>query len=191
MTSPTCLETTVLKNPAVNAVWQGWHHLQLPQCWLVAGCLAQTVWNARFGLPGMHGISDIDLIYFDPTDLSLSGEQAHAERIRALFPDLGIWMDVKNEARVHLWYAARFGFQIRPYSSAVDAIDTFPTTATTIGMRPGPHGCEIHATFGLGDLFAGVVRPNKRLITRGIYEAKVAKWRVHWPDLRVVGWDAG
>lgn len=33
----------------------------LPDAWLVAGCLAQTIWNHRFGHPPGHGIADIDL----------------------------------------------------------------------------------------------------------------------------------
>lgn len=183
------LEVTVLKNPAVSTVWHGWHHLNLPDCWLVAGCLAQTVWNERFGLPSERGISDLDLVYFDPTDLTEAGEQAHAERIRALFPELGIWIDVKNEARVHLWYEAKFGYKIKPYRSTIDAIDTFPTTATAIGIRPVLRGSEIYTSFGLTDLFNGVVRPNKRQITREIYEAKVSRWLAHWPDLNIVRWD--
>lgn len=71
-----------------------------------------------------------------------------------------------------------------------DAIDSFPTTATAIGLRRGPGHAEVYATFGLSDLLAGVVRPNKRLITRDVYEAKVARWVGLWPRLEVVAWDA-
>lgn len=71
----------------------------------------------------------------------------------------------------------------------MDAIDSFPTTATTIGIRPSAAGAEVYATFGLSDLFAGIVRPNKRLITRDVYEAKASKWRDYWPDLTVISWD--
>ena len=183
------LEATVLKNPVVRAVWQGWHHLNLPDCWLVAGCLAQTVWNDRFGLQFGHGISDLDLVYFDPSDLSEASEQTHANRIRELFPELGVWIDVKNEARVHLWYQAKYGYPINPYRSTIDAIDTFPTTATAVGIRPSSHGAETYATFGLHDLCHCVVRPNKRQITREIFESKVARWLDHWPELTVIGWD--
>lgn len=106
-----------------------------------------------------------------------------------MFSQLSVWIDVKNEARVHLWYEAKFGKAIGPYTSVVDAIDSFPTTATTIGIRPSAAGAEVYATFGLSDLFAGIVRPNKRLITRDVYEAKASKWRDYWPDLTVISWD--
>lgn len=181
----------VRASPAIDALWRNWHRIDLPDCWLVAGCLAQTVWNHRFGLPLDHGISDIDLVYFDPDDLTEATEAARAERIRTEFADLGIWIDVKNEARVHLWYEARFGYPIAPYLSTIDAMDSFPTTATTIGVRSGPSGTSLHATFGLEDLFQGIVRPNKRQITQTIYETKVARWLRHWPDLDIITWDAG
>ncbi|TCL66447.1 nucleotidyltransferase family protein [Rhizobium sp. BK251] len=185
----TTFEAFVLENPAIRTVWNAWERLNLPDCWLVAGCLAQTIWNARFGFSPEHGVSDMDLVYFDPDDLTEESEQKQGKRIRELFPDLPIWIDVKNEARVHLWYETKFGHPIPPYSSLREAIDTFPTTSTAIGMRRAGRGTEIYAAFGFVDLFAGVVRANKRQITRDIYAAKVSKWLTRWPDLSVVSWD--
>jgi hypothetical protein len=99
-------------------------------------------------------------------------------------------IDVKNEARVHLWYEAKFGYAIRPYASVADAITTFPTTATAVGLRPGPEGLAVFAPYGLADLLGLIVRPNKRQITRSIYEAKVTRWTSVWPGLKVVPWGA-
>lgn len=178
-----------LMNSSLTTVWRAWESLKLPDCWLVAGCLAQTVWNSRSGLLPDHGISDLDLVYFDHEDTSAATEREHAERIRQMFSQLPVWIDVTNEARVHLWYEAKFGKRIAPYTSVIDAIDSFPTTATTIGIRPSAGGAEIYATFGLSDLFAGIVRANKRLTTRDVYEAKASKWRARWPDLTVISWD--
>jgi hypothetical protein len=66
----------------------------------------------RVELAGGHsaefGIKDVDLVYFDPNDLSEETETAHEKRLRAYFRDLPVKLDVKNEARVHLWYD-RFG----------------------------------------------------------------------------------
>lgn len=38
--------------------------------------------------------------------------------------------------RIHMWYEAKFGYQITPYTSTAEAITTFPTTATAIGLKP-------------------------------------------------------
>jgi hypothetical protein len=184
----TQLRAVLSRSPIVATIVGRWTEVGLPDCWLVAGCVAQTVWNDAFGMPAGHGISDIDLVYFDGADLSAETEASHAEWIRALFADLGLWIDVKNEARVHLWYAEKFGIALEPYVSTEDAITTFPTTATAVGVQPRADGLQVFAPYGLSDLLGLVVRPNKKQITQPIYDAKVKKWRAQWPDLRVVAW---
>ncbi|MEC8135706.1 MAG: nucleotidyltransferase family protein, partial [Pseudomonadota bacterium] len=61
-------------------------------------------------------------------------------------------------------------------------------TATAIAVRPSVKYLEIVAPFGLDDLFTGVVRPNKALVTRDVYENKIARWRRIWPDLTYLSW---
>ncbi|MED5357171.1 MAG: nucleotidyltransferase family protein [Pseudomonadota bacterium] len=161
---------------------------RLPDWHLCAGCLTQTVWNALSGYTYDRGIDDIDLIYFDADDLSEASEAANATLIAQSFPGIGIHFDVKNEARVHIWYEARFGRAIQPYRSIADAVATFPTTATAIAVHPSVECLEIVAPFGLDDLFTGVVRPNKALVTRDVYEDKIARWRRIWPDLTYLSW---
>ena len=184
------LRAVLARSPIVATVVDRWREIGLPDGWLAAGCVAQTVWNDAFGLPAGHGISDIDLVYFAGDDLSVEAETHHGERIRALFADLGLWVDVKNEARVHLWYAEKFGNALDPYVSTEDAMTTFPTTATAVGVQPRADGLHVFAPYGLSDLLGLIVRPNKKQITRPIYEAKVKKWLALWPGLRVADWDA-
>jgi hypothetical protein len=178
------------RSPIVRTILERWTSIALPDCWFAAGALAQTVWNDAFGLPPTYGISDVDLVYFDGADLSEEAESGNSLRVRALFSDLPLWIDVKNEARVHLWYRAKFGQDIAPYISAEDAITTFPTTATAVGIQPVDGGLRVFAPYGLSDLMGLTVRANKKQITRAIYEAKVAKWLTLWPGLQVVPWDS-
>jgi uncharacterized protein len=185
----TQLRAALSRSPIVATIVGRWREVGLPDGWLVAGCVAQTVWNDASGLPAGHGISDVDLVYFDGDDLSQETEAAHAARIRALFADLGLWIDVKNEARVHLWYAEKFGTVLAPYVSTEDAITTFPTTATAVGVQPRAGGLHVFAPYGLSDLLGLIVRPNKKQITQAIYDAKVKKWQAKWSGLRVVPWD--
>jgi hypothetical protein len=182
------LQDIVLKSPLLSALLHDWDKIALPDAWLVAGAIAQTVWNQTFEFPPAHGINDIDIVYFDANDLSEDAEVEHSARVRRAFSDLPVWIDVKNEARVHLWYEGKFGYAIKPYSSTTDAIATFPTTATAVGLRPGNGSLDLCAPFGLSDLLGGVVRPNKRQIRREIYEQKVTRWIKVWPGLGVVGW---
>ncbi|WP_242126639.1 nucleotidyltransferase family protein [Sphingobium sp. Sx8-8] len=189
MTSSHYLTSIIRRSPILHLVLNRWSSIALPNCWVSGSAIAQTVWNASYGFPADHGLVDIDLVYFDDSDLSARREEMLAQRVRSLVPGLPVWIDAKNEARVHLWYADKFGYEIPPYMSVEQAIATFPTTAGAVAVRPSPAGLEIFAPFGLADMLGCTVRPNKAQITRSIYEAKVARWRAFWPELTIVPWD--
>jgi len=57
------------KNMAITAILSRWRRLSLPQPWLVAGCLFQTVWNIQSDRAPGAGIKDYDFFYFDSGDL--------------------------------------------------------------------------------------------------------------------------
>ena len=162
----------------------------LPNYVLGAGVVAQSVWNARHGFDAWHGIADIDVVYFDP-DTSQSSEARASARVATLLAGLGLGVDVKNQARVHLWYRNRFGTSIRSYTSLEDALLSWPTTATAVGVRLERERTHIVAPFGLRDLMSLVVRPNRVQVPRSVYEEKAARWGNLWPHLRVLPWAAG
>ena len=83
--------------------------LALNQCYLTAGCLFQTAWNRSSGLAANWGIKDYDVFYFDDRDLSWDSEDSVIRRVNVLAGDLGIRVETRNQARVHLWYERRFG----------------------------------------------------------------------------------
>jgi uncharacterized protein len=57
-----------------------------------------------------------------------------ARAVGALFADVAVRVDVKNEARIHLWYERRFGTRIEPYRSSADAISTIGSSSA--GIEP-------------------------------------------------------
>ena len=159
----------------------------LADWYLGAGGVAQTIWNFRHGYDLTEGIKDYDIVYFDGSDLTATGESAvGAELARRAGP--GVAVDVKNEARVHTWYGQRFGQDIEPYTSTEAAIATWPSTASCVGVRIGQDGFEVCAPYGLADLLGLVVRPNKTLVTREVYEEKARRWAGQWPQLKVHSW---
>ncbi|MCI4589071.1 nucleotidyltransferase family protein [Sphingobium sp. BYY-5] len=172
-------------HPVVGMILSRWAAVQLSDAWLSGSLLAQARWNEMFGFPPLHGIADADIIYFDATDLSQAAEQTAAERLQAAFADLPVRLDVKNEARVHLWYPDHFGVAIPPYRSAIDATMTFPTTASAVAITPH----ALSAPFGLDDLLAPLVRANATQIDQAYYEAKARRWAAHWPDLPILPWN--
>ncbi|MBB6427702.1 nucleotidyltransferase family protein [Sphingopyxis sp. JAI128] len=177
----------VTGHPAVSSILRRWGEIALPDAWLTGSIVAQARWNEHFGFDPHHGIADADIVYFDAGDLSAEAEERTELRIASLFADLPVRFDVKNQARVHLWYAAKFGHAIVPYRSVPDAIGTYPTTAAAIGLRRATD-LEIVAPFGLADLLRPVVRANATQITEAYYELKSARWRQYWPDLEILPW---
>jgi hypothetical protein len=186
---PSKLEAALRESPVVSHLFYSWPDLALPNCWLVAGAVFQTFWNGAHGYSPLHGIHDVDLVYFDPDDLSEDAENDHSSRINRRFANLKVKFDVKNEARVHQWYEDRFGYPINAYTSVESAMETFPTTAGAIGVRSTGQKLEAYAPFGFDDLMNFVIRPNKRQITRAIYADKVARWKPNWPQIRYLDWD--
>jgi uncharacterized protein len=184
------LKEIVFSSEVLSGALERARLLGLENYYIGAGFVAQTVWNSLFGMPLTHGIKDIDLVYFDDKNLDEESENLVCIRARELYSDFALEIDVKNQARVHLWYENHFGYPISPYCSLESAIDHWPTTATSIGIRgTGDHDLRIYAPFGLDDLFGKIVRPNKAQITREIYERKVRSWLAKWPELVIVPWD--
>ncbi|MBW9324075.1 nucleotidyltransferase family protein [Enterococcus casseliflavus] len=162
--------------------------LGIPNLYVGGGSVTQSVWNHLFSKPIGYGISDVDIVYFD-TDLSLEKERMVLEQIVKTTKQNQYALDVKNEARVHLWYEEEFGFSIPAYTSTEEAISTWPSTATSIGVFfDQENKLQIFAPYGMYDLFSGVVRPNKAMISREVYEKKAEKWGAKWPGLTVIGW---
>src|SRR4051812_38249908 len=166
------LKAMLDRNEVAQAVINLAAELALPSWYLGAGAVAQTVWNGLHGYHPAAGIKDYDLVYFDPGDLSADTERKVAEEVADRLSPLGTTADVKNQARLHLWYEQRFGRRIDPYRSAEEAIATWPTTASSVGVRSDGRNFIAYAPFGLADLFGMVVRPNKVLVTKGVYEEK-------------------
>jgi uncharacterized protein len=187
-TQGAALERLVRASPVVAPLLDALPAWGLPGCYVGAGAVVQTVWNAAHGFALDVGVKDADVVYFDPDDLSADSEDRAEDLVRRSVPELGVAVDVTNEARVHLWYEGRFGVPLEQYGSAEHAIATWPTTASSIGVRPVPSGLAVCAPYGLRDLFALVVRPNKTLVTEAVYTAKAARWQATWPGLTILDW---
>ena len=59
------LEIALRQNKWLGEVLERFEEVALPDSWLVAGCIAQTIWNLGHGQPADFGLKDVDLIYFD------------------------------------------------------------------------------------------------------------------------------
>jgi uncharacterized protein len=162
--------------------------LSLPDGWIGAGAVRDLVWDTRFGAGfDPANIRDVDVVFFDPSDLTPEHEHALEHILAGREPTID-W-DVKNQARVHHWYEARFGQPAEPLTSTTDGVATWPETATAVAVRlRDDGGIDITAPHGLDDLLDGIWRRNSRRVTDAEYAARLTRKQPHvrWPGVTVV-----
>lgn len=156
--------------------------LGLDQCLLTAGCLFQAVWNHRAQWPVDRGVKDYDVFYFDP-DLSWEAEDDVIRRARHLFQDLDANIEIKNQARVHLWYQEKFGCAYPQLQSARDGVDRYLIAGTCIALDVLTG--EVHAPYGLTDIELGVLRINPNNPQPDLFMHKARSYQSRWPWLTV------
>jgi len=178
-----------LCNPVNQIIARGIDELALPDAWIVSGCLVQTVWNVTTGRAVDYGISDYDVFYFDG-DTSWAAEDAVIRRTRERLGDVGAPVEVRNQARVHLWYPEKHGLPYPPMQRSTDSIDRFLTRSTQVGLRRAGERYEIYAPHGFDDIARLIVRPNPGpSFSPSNYAAKAARWKALWPELTVLAAD--
>jgi hypothetical protein len=181
--------SALLTNRIVGTILQRMPELGLQDWYLTAGGVFQTIWNVMTGRDPEAGVNDYDVFYFDSLDLSYEAEDAVIRRAQQLFSDIPATIEVRNEARVHLWYEQKFGVPARQFTSCKDAIDHFASTTCCYGVTVDSDGdIRVYAPHGYADLFSLAVRPNPVLAPREVYEAKTARWRAEWPSLTILPW---
>ena len=83
-------------------VLDGMRTINLSDWLLVSGAIYNNVWNVLTGRPSMHGVKDIDVTYFDDSDLSYEAEDRVIRQVADAFTDVITPIEVRNQARVHL-----------------------------------------------------------------------------------------
>jgi hypothetical protein len=180
-----------LRNPVNDAIAEELFRLALPDAWIVSGCLVQTVWNVLTSRRIDHGINDYDIFYFDP-DISWQAEDAVISQLQGRLEKPGVKIEVRNQARVHLWYPEKHGLPYPALQSSTQGIDRFLTKNTQVGIRRGHSGHDVYAPNGFGDIAGMIVRPNPGPnFSAASYEAKAARWKTLWPEITVLAADSG
>lgn len=155
--------------------------LALPDGWIGAGFVRNAVWDALHGrIPDPYRLDDIDVVYFDLTDVRVDRDRELESCLRHL--DGTIPWSVKNQARMHLRN------RDRPYFDTADAIAHWPETATAIAARVNEGEVEVIAPLGVDDLLDLIVRPTPAFAHKmHLYHARLeAKdWLRRWPGLTI------
>jgi uncharacterized protein len=159
-----------------------------PPDWLVgAGVIRTIVWDHLHGFREPTPLADVDVIFFDASDLSPERDRVIQEQLAAHLPDVP-W-EATNQAAVHLWYENAFGFPVAPFRSSEEAVSTWPETATSIAVRLLAND-ELHvvAPCGLADLLGMVLRRNPRRVTREMFHQRLKTKQIteKWPLVQVI-----
>jgi hypothetical protein len=158
--------------------------LALPDWLVFSGAVYQPVWNHLTGRAPDHGLSDYDLGYFDASDTSYEAEDKVIRQVAAAFePPVRDLVEVRNQARVHLWFEDHFGEPYTALSRTAEALERFAAPAFAVGARlEADCGLTVVAPFGLEDLFAMRIRPNPGREPKGLARI-IAKARARWPEV--------
>jgi hypothetical protein len=155
--------------------------LSLPDWWIGAGFVRNKVWDILSGdtktPPG-----DIDVVYFDASDLSEETEKRYQQHLEEIFPT-GKW-SVTNQARMH----EENGDD--PYTSSLDAIAHWPETATAIAVTLNNENRVIfQAPCGSKDLLAMIIRPTPCFAKKEeVFLKRVEKkaWDKKWSKVQIL-----
>ena len=176
----------IWQTPIIREALTRAQELDLPNWRIVSGALYNVVWNHLTGHAAMYGVKDIDLMYFDP-DTSWQAEDAIIRNATG-FPE-NPPVEIRNQARVHLWYEQHFGQKIPPLTSVEEAIDVFACKTHSVGVRLENGALDLYAPYGLCDIFALRVVPNPIRDNRATHAAKAKRALLCWPELTIVPWE--
>ncbi len=191
-----CLETRLIDIihgvPTTMRVLRVIRDLDLPDAMIFSGAINQPVWNHLTGRAPDYGIKDYDVAYHDASDTSYEAEDVVIQRVAAAFePPLRELVEVRNQARVHLWFEKKFGADepYPPLENSAAALKRFVATAFCVGVRmEADDSLSVFAPFGLDDLFALHLRPNPlRVKGAGGWERTTASAKARWPEITVEG----
>jgi uncharacterized protein len=172
-------------SPRVMQVLQIARAANLPDWRLVAGSVYATVWNALMGLAPDYGIKDYDICYYDP-DTSWEAEDVCIKTVAAITPpDLLPLVEVRNQARVHIWFGGKFGGDYPPLTNTDEALTRYLCYSDAVAVRlETDDSISVAAPFGLDDVFSMTMRSNPGRSAPSNRKAKVESVQARWPEVK-------
>lgn len=166
--------------------------LNLPNFYIAAGSVFQTIWNYYDDKDLNYGIKDIDVIYYNNDDLSVEKDLEYYNIINeyAKSKNFNYEIDVSNEARMHIWKMEHGqGDNVEPYQNSEDAISKWIATVHAIGITKADNEIKVYAPYGLSDIFSRTIRPIKHECnSEELYNKKVAGWKKRFDNLTIIEW---
>jgi uncharacterized protein len=180
-------EGIVLETPWLMEALVAARDVSAPDWLIGAGAVRNAVWDRlhEFGEP--TPLADIDVVFFDQTDLTPERDRTIERALAERLP--GVPWEAKNQAAVHTWFPEVFGYEVEPLTSTAGGVATWPETATSVGVRlKDDDELVIVAPLGLDDLLGLVHRRNPARVSVEEYERRLVTKRIteRWPRVGVV-----
>lgn len=181
------LERIVRSAPSLMHVLRTVRDLHLSDWLLMSGAIYQRVLNDLTGRDLDYGVKDYDVAYYDPSDTSYEAEDVVIQRVAAAFePPLRDQVEVRNQARVHLWFESKFGEPYTALANSAESIERFVSPLFAVAVKlDASDRLTIHAPFGLDDLFSLTLRPNPNRPTKN-FDRVATGIVARWPEVKVV-----
>lgn len=156
--------------------------LDLPDWWISAGFVRNKVWDYLHDYKKPTPQTDVDIIYFEPSNLDEHIESLYQHFLHTYRPD--IQWSVTNQARMHLEQG------VKPFASSYESLATFVETATCIAVTIDyDDRLNLIAPYGIKDLVHLEVKPIpcpfEGMLT--IYKKRFSekRWKEKWPKLTI------
>ncbi|GGA58056.1 nucleotidyltransferase family protein [Pelagibacterium lentulum] len=183
------LETIIRKHSLLINVLTILREVALPDHLIGSGAIYNAVWSYLTGKPLLTGTKDIDVIYFDASDISYDAEDKIIRLLADRFAGLPVPVEIRNQARVHLWFPERFGFAVPPLKSSAEALLRYASKTHAVAMRLNPDdSLHIEAPFGLDDMFSFRITPNLACDNKKTHYEKAQRAKLIWPEIEIVEW---
>lgn len=169
------IECDSLRMDALSAAAE----MQLPDWCLAAGFVRNLVWDKLHDYSSPTALNDIDLIYFDPNNVSAERDREIESKLTDRLPVL--W-SVKNQARMHQRN------NDNPYTSTLDAMSYWVEIETAAGAALSESGeIVLLSPFGFEPLFEYTITLNNKRPKPQEFENRITskRWLEIWPKLRV------
>ena len=166
----------IRKEPFIMNILKTVKMFRLPEWYVAAGAIRNTVWDVLHGYRHRTRLDGIDVVYYDPA--------VSEERDSYLQSELGQILPLKWE----VVNQAVVGSRDPKPKSCIESMSRWPETATSVGVRlEKDNSLTVAAPHGLEDLMNLVVCPSpdaNRLDFRKRLQEK--QWRIIWPKLEVI-----
>lgn len=179
------------KNKELMDILDFVYKLKLPNFYIAAGSIFQTIWNYYDKKPLNYGIKDIDIIYYNNDDLTIDTDLKYYNMIKDYCNKKGYnyEIDVSNEARMHIWKKEKFNIDVKQYINSEDAINKWIATVHAIGITKDNNKLKIYAPYGLSDIYSRTIRPIKHeYSSKDIYDKKAKSWSERFDNLNIIEW---